>query len=300
MSLAETNGPGPSARPRRSVLYVPGSNAKALAKARALPCDGLILDLEDSVAPEAKDAAREAVVEAIAAGGWGPREVLVRVNARGTPWFEADVASLARAGADGLVLPKVETTEDVAAVVERLAMRGAPARLPLWLTIETPRGVLAAPDLAGARRSIRGLVAGTSDLTKDLRARHVPGRTPLLHALSAIVLAARAHGLVALDGVHLALDDDPGFEAACRQGRDLGFDGKTLIHPRTIEAANRAFAPDAEEVGAARRLLAAWRAARREGKGVTVLDGRLVEELHAREAERLVALAEAVAARNGT
>ncbi len=300
MSLAETNGPGPSARPRRSVLYVPGSNAKALAKARALPCDGLILDLEDSVAPEAKDAAREAVVEAIAAGGWGPREVLVRVNARGTPWFEADVASLARAGADGLVLPKVETTEDVAAVVERLAMRGAPAGLPLWLTIETPRGVLAAPDLAGARRSIRGLVAGTSDLTKDLRARHVPGRTPLLHALSAIVLAARAHGLVALDGVHLALDDDPGFEAACRQGRDLGFDGKTLIHPRTIEAANRAFAPDAEEVGAARRLLAAWRAARREGKGVTVLDGRLVEELHAREAERLVALAEAVAARNGT
>lgn len=297
MNLAATNGPGPSARPRRSVLYVPGSNAKALAKARTLPCDGLILDLEDSVAPEAKEAAREAAVAAIAAGGWGPREVLVRVNARGTPWYEADVAALARAGADGLVLPKVETTDDVAAAVERLAMRGAPAGLPLWLTIETPRGVLAAADLAGARRSIRGLVAGTSDLTKDLRARHVPDRAPLLHALSAIVLAARAHGLVALDGVHLALDDEAGFEAACRQGRDLGFDGKTLIHPRTIEAANRVFAPDAEEVRCARRLLAAWRAAREEGRGVTVLDGRLVEELHAREAGRLVALAEAVAAR---
>lgn len=299
MSLATTSGPVDLARPRRSVLYVPGSNAKALAKARTLACDGLILDLEDSVAPEAKEAAREAVVAAIAAGGWGSREVLVRVNARGTPWFEADVAALARAGADGLVLPKVETTEDVAAAVERLAMRGAPAGLPLWLTIETPRGVLAAADLAEARRSIRGLVAGTSDLTKDLRARHVPGRAPLLHALSAIVLAARAHGLVALDGVHLALDDETGFEAECREGRDLGFDGKTLIHPRTIDAANRVFSPDAEEVRAARRLLAAWREAREAGKGVTVLDGRLVEELHAREAERLTALAEAVAARTG-
>ena len=287
-------------RPRRSVLYVPGSNAKALAKARSLPCDGLILDLEDSVAPEAKEAARAAVAEAVAAGGWGPREVLVRVNARSTPWFEADIAALARAGADGIVLPKVETAEDVAAAVERLAMRGAPAGLPLWLTVETPRGVLAAADLAEARRSIRGLVAGTSDLTKELRARHVPGRAPLLHALSTIVLAARAHGLVALDGVHLALDDEAGFEAECRQGRDLGFDGKTLIHPRTIEATNRAFAPGPEEVRAARQLLAAWRTSREEGRGVAVLDGRLVEELHAREAERLVALAEAVAARNGS
>lgn len=298
MSLVATHGPGADARPRRSVLYVPGSNAKALAKARTLPCDGVILDLEDSVAPEAKEAARVAVVEAVAAGGWAGREVLVRVNARGTPWFDEDLAALARVGADGLVLPKAESPDDVAAVVERLAMRGAPASLPLWLTIETPRGVLAAADLAGTRRSIRGLVAGTSDLTKDLRARHVPGRAPLLHALSTIVLAARAYGLAALDGVHLTLDDDEGFEASCRQGRDLGFDGRTLIHPRTIEAANRVFAPDAGEVQAARRLLAGWRAARADGKGVAVVEGRLVEELHAREAERLVALAETIATRS--
>jgi citrate lyase subunit beta/citryl-CoA lyase len=283
-------------RLRRSVLYVPGSNPRALAKARTLPCDGLILDLEDSVAPEAKEAARTAVVAALAEGGFSPREVLVRVNARGTEWFENDVAVLARAGADGLVLPKVESPEDVLAVEALLSGSSAPPGLPLWLTIETPRGVLACGVLAGAHPAIAGLVAGTSDLAKELRARHVPGREPLLYALSAIVLAARAHGLAALDGVHLTLDDEDGFAAACQQGRDLGFDGKTLIHPRTIEAANRHFAPDPGEVEAARRLLAAWRAARAAGSGVTVLDGRLVEELHALEAERLVTLADAVAA----
>lgn len=284
-------------RPRRSVLYVPGSNAKALAKARTLPCDGLILDLEDSVAPEAKAAAREAVVAALAEGGFSPREVLVRVNARATEWFEADVSALARSGADGLVLPKAESPSDVFATASLLARSGAPPGTPLWLTIETPRGVLAADALAAAHPDVAGLVAGTSDLAKELRARHVPGREPLLFSLSAIVLAARAHGLAALDGVHLDLDDESGFAAACRQGRDLGFDGKTLIHPRTIEAANRLFAPDVEEVAAARRLLAAWRTARAEGRGVTVLDGRLVEGLHAREAGRLVALAHAIASR---
>ncbi|MBK9376338.1 MAG: CoA ester lyase [Holophagales bacterium] len=283
-------------RPRRSFLYVPGSNPRALAKSRTLPCDGLILDLEDSVAPEAKEAARATVVAALAEGGFAPREVLVRVNARGTEWFGADVSALARAGADGLVLPKVESPEDVLAAATLLAGPGAPPGLPLWLTIETPRGVLACGVLAGAHPAVAGLVAGTSDLAKELRARHVPGREPLLFALSAIVLAARAHGLWVLDGVHLALDDESGFAASCRQGRDLGFDGKTLIHPRTIEAANRLFAPDPVEVEAARRLLAAWRAARAAGSGVAVFDGHLVEELHALEAERLVTLADAVAA----
>ena len=287
-------------RPRRSILYVPGSNPRALEKARTLPCDGLILDLEDSVAPEAKGAARAAVVAALAEGGFASREVLVRVNARRTEWFGADVPALARAGADGLVLPKVESPEDVLAATALLAESGAPPGLPLWLTIETPRGVLASAALAGAHPAVAGLVAGTSDLAKELRARHVPGRGPLLHSLSAIVLAARAHGLAALDGVHLTLDDDDGFAAACRQGRDLGFDGKTLIHPRTIEAANRLFAPDPVEVEGARRLLAAWRAARAAGKGVTVLDGLLVEELHALEAERLVTLADAIAALGST
>lgn len=286
-------------RPRRSVLYVPGSNPKALAKARSLPCDALILDLEDSVAPEAKPAARAAVVAALSGGGFAPREVLVRVNARGTDWFESDLAALARAGADGVVLPKVESPEAVREVASLLAASGAPASFPLWLTIETPRGVLAAADLAAAHPSVAGLVAGTSDLARELGARHVPGREPLLFSLSAIVLAARAHGLAALDGVHLALDDAAGFEAACRQGRDLGFDGKTLVHPRTIETANRVFAPDPAEVEAARRLLAAWAAARAEGRGVTVVDGRLVEELHAAEAERVVGLGGAIAARSG-
>lgn len=285
-----------TSRPRRSFLYVPGSNPRALAKARTLPCDGLILDLEDSVAPEAKVSARGALVTALAEGGFSPREVLVRVNARGTEWFEADVAALARSGADGLVLPKAESAADVLATTTLLAGSGGPPGHPLWLTIETPRGVLASDALAGAHPDVAGLVAGTSDLAQDLRARHVPGREPLLFSLSAIVLAARAHGLAALDGVHLALDDEGGFAASCRQGRDLGFDGKTLIHPRTIEAANRLFAPDPEEVDAARRLLAAWRETRSEGRGVTVLDGRLVEELHALEAERLVALADAIAA----
>ena len=283
-------------RPRRSVLYVPGSNPKALAKARTLPCDGLILDLEDSVAPEAKAAARDAVLAAVAEGGFAPREVLVRGNALGTGWHAADVASVAASRADGLVLPKVETREEVLATARLVTAGGAAEGLPLWLMIETPRGVLAADALAGAHPSVAGLVAGTSDLTKDLHARHAPSREPLLFSLSAIVLAARAHGLAALDGVHLALDDDSGFEAACRQGRDLGFDGKTLVHPRTVEAANRLFAPDPAEVEGARRLLAAWSVAREAGMGVAVLDGRLVEELHAREAARVVALAEAIAA----
>ena len=283
-----------TARPRRSVLYVPGANPKALATARTLPCDGLILDLEDSVAPEAKDAARAAVVAVLGEGGFARREVLVRVNARGTEWFPADVAAIAQTGADGVVLPKVESAQDVVETAALLAGSGAPSRLALWLTIETPRGVLAADLLAGSHPSVAGLVAGTSDLTKELRARHTPSREPLLFSLSAILLAARARGLAALDGVHLALDDEAGFEAACRQGRDLGFDGKTLIHPRTIGTANRLFAPDPGEVETARRLLAAWSTARETGRGIAVLDGRLVEELHAREAERLLALAEAI------
>ena len=266
-------------------------------KARTLPCDGLILDLEDSVAPEAKDAARNAVVEAINGEGFAPRELLVRVNARGTPWHRDDLAALARLPVDGIVLPKVETPEDVREAAGVLTASGAASAPALWLTIETPRGVLSAGFLADAHAAVVGLVAGTSDLTRELRARHVPGRAPLLHALSAIVLAARAHGLSALDGVHLALEDEEGFAAACQQGRDLGFDGKTLIHPRTIPAANRAFAPERAEVDDARRLLATWSVARAEGRGVVVHDGRLVEELHAREAERLVALAEALAAR---
>ncbi len=284
-------------RPRRSVLYVPGSNARAIEKVRALPADGLILDLEDAVAPSAKAQARRAVEEALAAGGFGPREVTVRVNGASTPWGAADLAMAARSGADAVVLPKVEGAEEVRAAERALEAAGAPATLELWCMIETPRGVLASADIAAATARLACLVMGTSDLVKDLRARHTPGRAEVLVALGTVLLAARANGLAALDGVQLDLADDVGLEAACRQGRDLGFDGKTLVHPRTIEAANRVFAPGEAEVAEARRVIAAHAEADAAGKGVVVVDGKLVEALHVENARRLVALAGAIAAR---
>ena len=286
-----------SVRPRRSVLYMPGSNARALEKARTLPADGFILDLEDAVAPAAKAEARARVVGVLARGGYGDRETVVRVNGPSTPWGADDLAAAARSGADAVLLPKVEGAEEVRAAERALDAAGAPESLRLWCMIETPRGVLAAPEIAAATPRLACLVAGTSDLVKDLRARHTPGRAEVLASLSLVVLAARASGLAALDGVHLDLADDAGFEAACRQGRDLGFDGKTLIHPKTIDAANRAFAPAAEEVAAARRIIDAHAEAERAGSGVVVVDGRLVEALHVEEARRTVALAEAIAAR---
>jgi citrate lyase subunit beta/citryl-CoA lyase len=283
-------------RPRRSVLYVPGSNARALGKARALPADALILDLEDAVAPSAKAEARSLALAALRSGGFGRRELVLRVNGAGTPWGAADLEAAARSGAHAVLLPKVEGASDVRQAERALREAGAPPALALWCMIETPRGVLRAAEIAAASPRLACLVAGTTDLTKDLRARHTPERLEVLLSLSLVVLAARAHGLAALDGVHLHLDDQAGFEAACRQGRDLGFDGKTLIHPRTIEAANRAFAPAPEEVDRARRVMAAHAEAEAAGKGVAVVDGRLVEALHVEEARRVLALAEAIAA----
>jgi citrate lyase subunit beta/citryl-CoA lyase len=284
-------------RPRRSILYVPGSNARAVEKARGLPVDGLILDLEDAIAPAAKEEARRTVGAALAAGGFGHREVTVRVNGPATPWGADDLALAARSGADAVVLPKVESAEEVRAAERALDAAGAPPALALWCMIETPRGVLAADAVAGATPRLGALVMGTSDLVKDLGARHTPGRAEVLVALGTVLLAARAHGLAALDGVHLDLSDDAGFEAACRQGRDLGFDGKTLIHPRTVDAANRAFTPGENEVARAREIIAAHAEAEAAGKGVVVVDGRLVEALHVEAARRLVALAEAIAGR---
>jgi citrate lyase subunit beta/citryl-CoA lyase len=279
------------------VLYLPGSNPRALEKARTLPADALILDLEDAVAPSAKDEARLLVLAALARGGFGHRERIVRVNGAGTPWGEADLAAVARSGADAVLLPKVQGAEDVRAAERALEAAGAPPDLPLWCMIETPRGVLASADVAAAGPRLAVLVLGTSDLVKDLHARHTPGRAEVLASLSLVLLAARAHGLDALDGVHLDLQDDAGFEAACRQGRDLGFDGKTLIHPKTLEPANRIFAPDEGELSAARRVIAAYEEAQAAGRGVVVVDGRLVEALHVAEARRVVALAEVIAAR---
>jgi citrate lyase subunit beta/citryl-CoA lyase len=286
-------------RPRRSVLYMPGSNARALEKATELPADGLVLDLEDAVAPEAKESAREQVCAAVRAGGYGAREVVLRVNGLATPWGHADLAAAARAGADAVLVPKVESADAVRQALAVLDAAGAPADLSLWCMMETPRAMLDAAAIAGASPRLGALVMGSSDLAKELHAAHTPLRLPLLTALSLCLLAARAFGLAILDGVHLDLQDEAGFAAACRQGREHGFDGKTLIHPRQIEPANQAFAPDEAEVAQARRIIAAHAAATREGRGVVVVDGRLIEALHVAEAERQVALADAIAARAG-
>ncbi|MHB1218598.1 MAG: HpcH/HpaI aldolase/citrate lyase family protein [Alphaproteobacteria bacterium] len=284
-------------RPRRSALYMPGSNARALEKARGLPADMLILDLEDAVAPDAKAVARRQVTEALAAGGYGSRELVVRVNGLETSWGRDDIAAVARSRVDAVLLPKVESAATVRETAGLLARNGAPDALRIWCMIETPRGVLRAAEIAAAHARLAGFVMGTSDLAKDLHARHVPGRLPLIVSLELCVLAARAHGLAILDGVHLDLDDTEGFAAACRQGAELGFDGKTLIHPKTIAAANEAFAPRGEEIAFAERIIAAHGEAERKGQGVVVVDGKLIESLHVAEAKRLVALAEAIRAR---
>ncbi|QKQ47494.1 MULTISPECIES: HpcH/HpaI aldolase/citrate lyase family protein [Achromobacter] len=282
-------------RPRRSVLYMPGANARALDKARTLDADALILDLEDAVAPDAKAQAREQVAAALRAGGYGRRECVVRINALDTAWGHDDVRAIARAGADAVLLPKAQSAAELAALAQALDAAGAPASLPLWAMAETPLGFLRLDAIAGGHPRLAAIVVGTSDLVKDLHARHTPSREETLLARSMAVMAARAHGLAALDGVHLDLNDDAGLLAACAQGRNQGFDGKTLIHPKQIAAANAAFAPAPEELAAARKRLDAWRAAQAAGLGVAVVDGALVENLHAREAERVLALADAIA-----
>jgi citrate lyase subunit beta/citryl-CoA lyase len=286
-------------RPRRSVLYMPGSNARALDKARSLPADGLIFDLEDAVAPEAKAAAREQVGAALGAGGYGAREVVIRVNALATPWGHADLVAAARAGADAVLVPKVESADAARQALAVLDDAGAPADLPLWCMMETPRAMLRAEAIAAAHPRVACLVMGTSDLAKELRAAHTPERLPMLTGLGLCLLAARAYGLAILDGVHLDLEDDAGLAATCRQGAELGFDGKTLIHPRQIGPANAAFAPSADALVRARRIIEAHAQAAREGKGVVVVDGRLVESLHVIEARRQVQLTEAIAAQAG-
>ncbi len=281
-------------RPRRSALYMPGANARALEKAQSLPADMLILDLEDAVAPDAKDAARDRVCAAAASGGYGRREVVIRINGLDTGWGHADLPAVARCGADAILLPKVESAEQVRHLEALMADCGAPDDMAVMCMIETPMGVLHAGEIAGAGPRLSCLVMGTSDLAKDLQARHVPGREPLLAGLGLALLAARAHRLAILDGVSLDLGDDAAHEAACRQGRDMGFDGKTLIHPKQIAAANRTFAPDADEIEWSRRIIAAHADAEERGAGVVLVDGRLIEALHVEEAHRLVALAAAI------
>ena len=281
-------------RPRRSALYMPGANARALEKAQSLAADVLILDLEDAVAPDAKDAARERVCAAAASGRYGRREVVVRINGLDTGWGHTDLPAVARCGADAILLPKVESADQVRHLEALMADCGAPDDMAVMCMIETPMGVLHAGEIAASSPRLNCLVMGTSDLAKDLQARHVPRREPLLTSLGLTLLAARAHRLAILDGVSLDLDDDAAHEAACRQGRDAGFDGKTLIHPKQIAAANRAYAPDAAEIAWSRRIIAAHGAAEAAGAGVVLVDGKLIEALHVAEAHRLVALAEAI------
>lgn len=286
--------------PRRSVLYMPGANARALDKARMLAADGLILDLEDAVAPDAKTLARQQIADALKQGGYGQREVVVRINRLDTPWGKEDIKMVASAGADAILLSKVESPEQVHSTIEALNQAGAPANLPIWMMIETPLSILKIDAIASSHKRLAVIVMGTSDLVKEMQAQHTPDRLGYITALSLCVLAARAHGLDILDGVYLDLGDSAGYIKTCEQGRDMGFNGKTLIHPKQIEAANRIFAPDAATLENARRMISAWEQANSQGQGVAVVDGRLVENLHVDEARRNLALAEAIAQREST
>lgn len=281
-------------RPRRSMLYMPGSNTRALEKARGLAADALILDLEDAVAPDTKVEARANVCTFAAT--YGQREVLIRVNGLGTPWGHDDIAAAARSGAHGILIPKVESADMVRQVEAIMNTSGAPADMAIWCMIETPLGVLHVEEIARATPRLGGFVMGTSDLAKDMRCLHTTLRLPFIAAFNLCVMAARAYGLAILDGVYLDLSDDEGFAAACQQGRELGFDGKTLIHPKTIGAANAAFGPTEKELDWARTIIAAHAAAEAEGKGVVVVDGKLIENLHVVTARQTVALAGQIAA----
>ena len=281
-------------RPRRSVLYMPGSNPRALERARALPADGLIIDFEDAVAAEAKEGARTIVAAALSAGGYGSRELVLRVNPLDTPWGHADLAAAATMPIDAVLLPKVESADRVRLTLSLLDALGAPERLAVWCMVETPLAVLAAREIAASSPRLAALVLGTSDLTKELHALVTRDRLPLITSLGLVMLAARAFGLAILDGVHLDLSDEEGFALSCRQGRELGFDGKTLIHPKQIPPANLAYAPSPEEIEWSRQVIAAHAEAGTAGKGIVVVDGKLIEGLHVENARRVLALAEEI------
>ncbi|MFZ2546559.1 MAG: CoA ester lyase [Candidatus Microthrix subdominans] len=286
-------------RPRRSVLYMPGANARALEKAQGLAADSLILDLEDAVAPDAKAEARDRVVDAVTSGAYGGRELTIRVNGLDTAWHADDLAAAAGAGPAAVVVPKVNSPADVAAIEAGLVSGGAPDHTKIWAMVETPQAMLDCANIAAASERLTVLVMGTNDLAKELHAEHVPGRQPLLTGLGLCLLAARATGKVILDGVYNDVRDLEGFAAECRQGAQMGFDGKTLIHPGQLEAANAAFAPDDDEIAASREIIESFEAAEREGRGVATVNGRMIENLHVENAQRVLAMADAIAAAGG-
>ena len=286
--------------PRRSLLFMPGSNARALEKAPNLPADGIILELEDSVAPDAKAMARDQIAQIVAAKPFGKREVLIRVNALDTPWWRDDAAMAAQSGADGILVPKISSVDDLNSVGALLAEKGAPGRLSVWAMIETAPAVLHAEQLAAASRDpktrLAGFVFGPNDIARETRIRMVPGRDTMIPMITHCILAAHAYGIEMLDGPYSDFSNPEGFAAECRQALDLGFDGKTLIHPGQIEACNIIFTPPADEVTQARRIIAAFELPENASRGAIQLDGRMVERLHAEMARRTLAIADAIAA----
>ena len=278
-------------RPYRSVLYIPGSKDRALEKARSLPVDAVIFDLEDAVAIEEKPAARATLADALATGGYGARVRIVRINGLDTEWGRADADAVRDMDCDAVLLPKVESTAQLDALAE------ITGDLPIWAMMETPRGMLNAAEIA-AHPKMAGMVMGTNDLAKELQSRFRPDRLPMLTSLSLCLLAAKAEGLVIVDGVYNAFKDDDGLKAECTQGRDMGFDGKTLIHPAQVDIANTAFAPAPEEVDLARRQIDAFEKAKAEGQGVAVVDGKIVENLHVATAREILAKSDAIEAIN--
>jgi citrate lyase subunit beta / citryl-CoA lyase len=287
-------------RPRRSVLYMPGSNARALEKARTLPADCLILDLEDAVAPDAKATARQQVTDAVSAGGFGSREVIMRINGLDTAWGADDLAAAVKARPDAILIPKVSSPAQLGAIGKHLTELRADQKIRVWAMMETPLAMLNAGTIAAARDAATRLAAfvmGTNDLAKETRAQILPGRAPMLPWLMTCVAAARAHAIDILDGVYNNLSDIDGFARECAEARDMGFDGKTLIHPNQIGPCNTAFSPSADEVVQAKKIIAAFDLPENKGKGVVQLDGRMVERMHADMAQRTVAIAQAIEGR---
>ena len=288
-------------RPRRSVLYMPGSNARALEKAKTLPADGMILDLEDAVAPDAKAAARDQVVAAVKAGGFGTREVFIRTNGFETPWFGDDLTAAMAAAPDAILIPKVQNAEQLELIAQRMLSVHADHRTRVWAMIETPAAIFNVRQIASAAKDaetrLTGFVLGLNDVAKETRARQVPGRGPMVPWIATCVLAAREYGIDILDGVYNDISNTEGFAEECAQARDFGFDGKTLIHPNQIEACNAVFSPAPEEVAQARTMIAAFDLPENKNKGVVQIDGRMVERMHAEMARRTVAIADAIARR---
>lgn len=295
MSLPVSNAP----RLRRSVLYLPASNSRALEKARSLPADGLTFDLEDAVAPDAKELARAQAVEAVASGAYGYREVTVRINGLDSPWWQADIAALAEVGPDAIVVPKLTSAEDVRTIEAALEAAGAPDRTKIWGVLETASGVLRAEQICAASERLVVVSMGANDLVNELRCARLPGRGPLRTALQLCILGARSAGKTILDAPFNDVRDDAGFLAECRQAKDMGFDGKTVIHPTQIEPANRTWAPSPEDVEEAQEMIEAYAAAVAEGKGVANFRGRMIENLHVDEARRVLAAQSAIEGHQG-